>query len=361
MIKILLFKILFFFIVDIHCEAWFNEINGADTGNGKTGYAGSKGKSITSFYLCGERHYRVHYLGDDEKTWDIERWNCDPTEVSRKIDAIAISGGKGYRVRLNNGKWQPMVYGFDINDSNNGYAGVLGKSIDAILIEGGEYYRSAYGETPLNVEQSEKVIKNLFGFSYKLSYDKSTNIINNEKVKVDAKLLHNWEINCDGSIKFNVVNNKLKNVNFGGSIDLDLNQILKSEIDINVIDIKTTISNAYKKGVENGYTSMTFHWVESKVDIDTGIKINDQHSSFRQGFRITIYFKDDNEYLKKIKKSVEVFMKGLELFIKYLIDKILSAFSSVTQLNEIMNKHPNPALQSLVVLSIFLGPLLVLA
>ena len=361
MIKILLFKILFFFIVDIHCETWFDEINGANTGDGKNGYAGSKGKIITSFYLCGERHYRVHYLGDDKYTWDIERWNCDPTEVSRKIDAIAISGGKGYRVRQNNGKWLGMVYGFDIYDSDNGYAGVLGKAIDAILIEGGEYYRVAYGETPLNVEQSENVIKNLFGFSYKLSYDETTNIIDNEKVKVDAKLLHNWEINCDGSIKFNVVNNELKNVNFGGSIDVDLNKILKSEIDINVIDIKNTVSNAYKKGMGNGYTSMTFHWLQSKVDIETCIKIDKKHSSFRQGFRITIYFKDDHDYLKKIKKSVVVFMKGVEFFIKVLIENILSAFSSVTQLNGIMYDHPNPALQSFVVLSIFLSPLLAFA
>jgi hypothetical protein len=355
-----LFKILFFFIVDIHCETWFNEVNGANINEGKNGYAGSKGKSITSFYLCGERHYRVHYLNDDKYTWDVERWACDPTEVSRKIDAIAINGGKGYRVRLTNGKWLPMVYGFDINDSNKGYAGILGKEIDAILIEGGEYYRVAYGETPLNVEQSQNVLKNLFGFSYKLSYDKETEIINNSKIRVVAKLLHNWEINYDGLIKFNIVNNELKNANFGGKIDVDLNKMLQSDIDINVIDIKTTISKAYEKGMGNGYTTMTFHWLQSKVDIDSGTKINNEHSNFRQGFRITIYFLDDHDNLKKIKKSVNVFLKEIEMIIKSIIDSILSAFSSITQVPAIMDKHPNVVLQSFIILAIFLKPSLVL-
>lgn len=34
-----------------------------------------------------------------------------------------------------NGDWLPWVDGYDINDSNNGYAGIKGKVIDAIQVE----------------------------------------------------------------------------------------------------------------------------------------------------------------------------------------------------------------------------------
>jgi hypothetical protein len=33
-----------------------------------------------------------------------------------------------------------------IYDSKNGYAGTLGKPIDAIMVDGGNIYRVAYGE-----------------------------------------------------------------------------------------------------------------------------------------------------------------------------------------------------------------------
>lgn len=54
------------------------------------------------------------------------------------ISAVAVKVSKGdikYRVHLLNGDWLGRVDGYDINDSNNGYAGILGKVIDAIQVE----------------------------------------------------------------------------------------------------------------------------------------------------------------------------------------------------------------------------------
>ena len=42
-------------------------------------------------------------------------------------------------MHVQGGSWLPPVKGYNINDSNNGYAGILGKPIDAIMIHGRTY------------------------------------------------------------------------------------------------------------------------------------------------------------------------------------------------------------------------------
>ena len=140
----------------IKCETWWGEVSGHDTSDGKNGYAGSRGKAITAFYLCGDRKYRVHYKGDSKDTWTGEYCSCDPVGIGRSIDGISISGGYSYKVRYKNGNWEKPVTGYSINDSKNGYAGTLGKEIDAILIEGDNIYRAAYGGHSSNVEEVSK-------------------------------------------------------------------------------------------------------------------------------------------------------------------------------------------------------------
>lgn len=50
--------------------------------------------------------------------------------------AVKVSEGKlCYRVHLLNGDWLPWVTGYDINDDNNGYAGIKGKVIDGLQVE----------------------------------------------------------------------------------------------------------------------------------------------------------------------------------------------------------------------------------
>ena len=55
------------------------------------------------------------------------------------IDAVAISGGVTYKVHVLGGKWLPAVNGYNTGDANNGYAGIIGKTIDAIMINGRNY------------------------------------------------------------------------------------------------------------------------------------------------------------------------------------------------------------------------------
>ena len=58
----------------------------------------------------------------------------------RAIDGIMMKTNLGktlkYRVHLKkNQRWLPWVTGYDTNDSNNGFAGILGQEIDGIQVE----------------------------------------------------------------------------------------------------------------------------------------------------------------------------------------------------------------------------------
>ena len=59
---------------------------------------------------------------------------------NRPIDGIMMKTDTGrtirYRAHLRrSGKWLPWVTGYNSKDGNNGYAGILGREIDAIQIE----------------------------------------------------------------------------------------------------------------------------------------------------------------------------------------------------------------------------------
>lgn len=57
----------------------------------------------------------------------------------RPIDSVAVSGGFRYRVHVLGGGWLSEVTGFNTNDSNNGFAGIIGKKIDGFMIKGLKY------------------------------------------------------------------------------------------------------------------------------------------------------------------------------------------------------------------------------
>ena len=58
------------------------------------------------------------------------------------IDAFTISGGVYYAAHIKGGKWLPTAKGYNINDSNNGYAGINGKEKDVIIIKWRTYSTS---------------------------------------------------------------------------------------------------------------------------------------------------------------------------------------------------------------------------
>ena len=79
----------------------------------------------------------------------------------KAITDIAIKAAKGsvkYRVHIKGGRWLPFVTGYDVNDYNNGYAG-MGYSIDLVevyyytpsdVVKGVGYLRAKYRVSPTN-------------------------------------------------------------------------------------------------------------------------------------------------------------------------------------------------------------------
>lgn len=105
-------------------------------------YAGILGNSICCVFANlsqGDITYKVHYKGGK---WLPEVKNrLDYAGIfGRVIDGIMMKTNLGktlkYRVHLKKSqRWLPWVTGYDVNDSNNGFAGILGQEIDGIQVE----------------------------------------------------------------------------------------------------------------------------------------------------------------------------------------------------------------------------------
>lgn len=114
---------------------WYpNVVNDSD-------YAGVLKKSISAIYAnlsSGNITYKVHTIGGK---WLPEvKDRSDFAGIKGKnIDGLAMKTNTGktikYRVHLTNGKWLGWVNGYDVNNSNTGFAGIIGKPIDAIQIK----------------------------------------------------------------------------------------------------------------------------------------------------------------------------------------------------------------------------------
>lgn len=117
-----------------------------------TDHAGNKGQAISGF--------RGNTVGKEEEAGKLiycvrllnGKWLGEITDrekdklgddfagiLGKSIDAIMIRATKGtakYRVRLKGSSdFLPWVTGYNKNDNNNGYAGIFGKEIDAIQVE----------------------------------------------------------------------------------------------------------------------------------------------------------------------------------------------------------------------------------
>lgn len=104
-------------------------------------YAGLNGHDVCCVYANlskGNITYKVHYKGGK---WLPQVTNrSDYAGIFNKpIDGLMMTTDTGriihYRVRLRRtGRWLPYVTGYNENDHNNGYAGVIGQEIDGIQI-----------------------------------------------------------------------------------------------------------------------------------------------------------------------------------------------------------------------------------
>lgn len=128
--------------VDITYQTWDdvknkwlpNVVNDSD-------YAGLFGHDVCCVYAntnVGNVYYQVHYKGGK---WLPEVKNREDYAgiYNKPIDGFMIKSDikqLTYRVHLRrSNKWLPWVTGYNQNDSNNGYAGILGQEIDAIQIK----------------------------------------------------------------------------------------------------------------------------------------------------------------------------------------------------------------------------------
>jgi hypothetical protein len=356
-------KILILFILFcINCETWFNEIYGADENDGKKGYAGSRGKAITHFYLNGNREYRVHFLGNAEDDWTKPYTGGEVIGIGPPIDAISISGGKYYRVRFKNGNWGKRLNGYNINDKNNGYAGALGKEIDAILIEGGDGYRVAYGEESSHpIKAANRVIKNLLGVDYTLNYEKETFIAENNYARIYGIVTGSY--NYDGKKLLNLIikNNKLVDI---GIDKINIFEELNKVLNFDIKNIKTKFEKSFEKGIANGEIQISFYWLQKKLEIFSGTKITADHHSFRGGFKIIIYIKDKPDkpasyayilepckvLLKRLGQAGEAIMNSLILNVN--INEIIKTTLSTLE-NTIISLVP--CFMALIVLSLLFG------
>ena len=323
--------LILFLSIRIKSETWYGIITGANKNDGKNGYAGSRGRALTHFYLCGDRHYRVHYLGDPRDQWTGEYWGCDPVGNGRSIDGIAISGGKGYQVRLKNGDWLDMVYGYNIFDYNKGMAGQYNCEIDAILVEGGDSYRVAYGPSTSLVENvASKISNNLFGVSREFNFDQNLFILENDKVIVFGKLLHTINVELQkGIIKLTIKENNVVEADWSGLLPENINKFLKQII--NVYNIQSSFESKISAGLVNGDVSVKLFWLEKKMEINVGVKITPDHWSYRGGVKYTIFMKDDHDDYKRSTKRYMVHIPNFNW------DKIFNFLNNHQNVNSVGN------------------------
>ena len=103
----------------------------------KKDYAGNLGNSIGCIkakVTSGNIYYKVH-----SGKWSSEYKNNSVAGTKGKIiDGIMFKTDTGkkiyYRVHLKKGKWLSWVTGYNTKDNKNGYAGIIGKEIDAVQI-----------------------------------------------------------------------------------------------------------------------------------------------------------------------------------------------------------------------------------
>jgi hypothetical protein len=328
--KIPIILVLFLLII-IKSETWYGAVTGADTNDGKNGYAGSRGKALTHFYLCGNRRYRVHYRGFPRDRWSGEFSDCDPVGFGLSIDGIAISGGKGYRVRLKNGDWLPMVYGYNIYDHNNGMAGKLGREIDAILVTGGDSYRFGYGPSTSHIENvASKISQNLFGVTKDFNFENNLGILENNKVMVFGKLVHKIDAELqEGIIKLTINENNVVKADWQGLLPEKVNNFLNQIID--VYNIRTSFESKFSAGLVNGDVTVKIFWLEKKIEINVGSKITKDHWTYRGGVKYTIIMKDDHDDYQKFAKRYKV--NNLHDFSWQKIKDFLDNFKNVNSVS----------------------------
>ena len=126
---------------ELNCDIWQNSSTGKING-----YNGSIDTNIIfNENIFSKSESKVAKPTLTYRVFADHKWYSEVKGLSniagrkkQAISAVAVKVSKGdikYRVHLLNGDWLDWVDGYDINDSNNGYAGIKGKVIDAVQVE----------------------------------------------------------------------------------------------------------------------------------------------------------------------------------------------------------------------------------
>lgn len=124
----------------VYCQGrWYNTaLDGQTAGDEKNPISGIQ---IRTGSGCGNTYYRAHVKGG---SWlpEVKKWDDTDNGYAgikgKSIDAIAFKSEKGkvsYRVKTKKSGWLPYVSGYNIKDNKNGYAGNLGEEIIAVQIK----------------------------------------------------------------------------------------------------------------------------------------------------------------------------------------------------------------------------------
>ena len=106
-------------------KKWYSNVY-----KGANDYAGVFGVSMDGLYID---NYTYRVKTNNKWLPEVNGRNDFAGILGKAITGIAIKGCS-YRVHIKGAGWLPYVNGYNINDSNNGYAG-NGKIIDAIQIK----------------------------------------------------------------------------------------------------------------------------------------------------------------------------------------------------------------------------------
>ena len=349
-------------IFTIKCEGWWSEIKGHNIGDYDFGYAGSYPREDNDFYLCSERKYRVHYFGDDDKTWSEEFSACQPAGKCRLIDGLAISGGKPYACRIEDTWPNEFTWGYDIYNSSGGYAGKIGRTVRCVLIYGNEIYRvSDNHENYLcSYEQAvaNRIVYNLFGNNLTYNYENETQIEikRNKNINVTVQLLKRNNINLKGKITIKIEKSLITKNNYKDLITKNYINIISNIIGFDFNNLKTFFEEQFKEGMSHGDIAINFDWIEKRIIIEVGSKITFAHYGYRGGFRINIYLNEqDLELLQKIKNIFKFFLRYLGKRITPELRDILSNFQSFKNVNSLINYLNNPShiVEEVILFTIF--------
>ena len=357
------YLILFILIFTINCESWWSEINGHNYHDNDNGYSGSPPKITNDFYLCSERHYRLHFVGDDNNTWSEEYTACEPAGIDRAINGIAIDGGCSYQV-YNDG-WSGLVEGYNTSDPNGwlpffeegnekkGFAAKEGRTIMAYIVYGREYYRCSDSHRPQYLTSHEKLVAerlvsiffNNSNYSFSnYSEEQEIDIPENNRTnatfisKITLLLLKRNKINFNGNLKIKIEKNEIININYNRLISDNYYNILNYILDFDIKKFTKKFENLLvSKGISNGDIIINFNWPESLVVMEIASKIKFNFYGYRGGIRIKFYLNDDDiELISQIKSICKVFIRYSGKIIPEHINKILSSFNSFKHLDEII-------------------------